>query len=207
MRLGRHYEYPVFTGLVEEKGTIARREPRGPGARLGVRCALGAKEPLVLGESIAVAGCCLSVVAVDGDVFEVDASAETLAKTTLGDLAVGAAVNLERAAKIGDRIGGHLVTGHVDGVGTVLARTQLGDAWQVTFRAPHELSRYVAPKGCICIDGTSLTVNDVRGDDFDVVIIPVTAEVTTFGEAAPGRRVNLEVDLVARYVARLLDTK
>jgi riboflavin synthase len=197
----------VFTGLVEEKGSIARREARGPGARLAVRCSLGRDEALVMGESISVSGCCLSVVGIDGDVFEVDASAETLAKTTLGDLAVGAAVNLERAAKIGDRIGGHLVTGHVDGVGTVLSRRQLGDAWEVAFRVPHELARYVAPKGCISIDGVSLTVNGVRGDEFDVVIIPVTAEVTTFGEAAPGRRVNLEVDLVARYVARLLESE
>jgi riboflavin synthase len=197
----------VFTGLVEEKGTILRREARGPGARLAVRCVLGRAEPLVMGESISVGGCCLSVVAFDDAGFEVDASAETLAKTTLGDLAVGSAVNLERAAKLGDRVGGHLVTGHVDGVGTVTSRRALGDAFELSFRVPHELARYVAPKGCICIDGVSLTVNDVSGDDFGVVIIPITAEVTTFGAAGVGQRVNLEVDLVARYVARILESR
>jgi riboflavin synthase len=197
----------VFTGLVEEKGTVGSRTGGAAGARIAVRCALGEKEPLVLGESISVSGCCLSVVAMDGAGFEVDASAETLARTTLGELAVGSEVNLERAARLGDRMGGHLVTGHVDGVGTIVLCRPLGEAFEIVFRAPHELARFIAPKGSICVNGVSLTVNGVRGDELDVVVIPITAEVTTFGAAAVGQRVNLEVDLVARYVARILDAK
>jgi riboflavin synthase len=194
----------VFTGLVEEKGAIARIEARGPSARIAVRCGLGATEPFVLGESISVDGCCLSVVAASGDVAEFDASAETLARTTLGGLSASSEVNLERAAKIGDRLGGHLVTGHVDGVGTLVERREVGDSAVLVFEAPKALMRYVAEKGSVCVSGVSLTVNGVTDSRFDVMIIPITQQVTTLGAMKPGARVNLEVDLIARYVERML---
>jgi riboflavin synthase len=204
----------VFTGLVEGKGTIARVETRGPSARIAVQSALGRDEALALGESIAIDGCCLSVVSVSGDVAEFDASAETLARTTLGALAAGfaigalapgqAEVNLERAAKVGDRLGGHLVSGHVDGVGTLALRRAVGDSAVFEFEAPRALIRYVAEKGSITVSGVSLTVNGVRDDRFDVVIIPITQQVTTFGAMPVGAKVNLEVDLIARYVERIV---
>ena len=195
----------MFTGLVEDKGTLASRAARGPGARLAIRCALGDREPFVMGESIAVDGCCLSVVAISPDGFEMDASAETLARTTLGALAIGAAVNLERATKLGDRLGGHMVTGHVDAVATVVERRPLGDAITLAFELPAALARYVAEKGSICVNGVSLTVNAVAGARFDVAIIPITRTATTLDALVAGAKVNVEVDLLARYVARMLD--
>ena len=195
----------MFTGLVEDKGTLASRAARGPGARLAIRCALGAREPFVMGESIAVDGCCLSVVAISPDGFEMDASAETLARTTLGSLALGAAVNLERATKLGDRLGGHMVTGHVDAVATVVERRPLGDAITLAFELPAALARYVAEKGSICVNGVSLTVNAVAGARFEVAIIPITRNATTLDALVAGAKVNVEVDLLARYVARMLD--
>jgi riboflavin synthase len=194
----------VFTGLVEGKGTIAGVEARGPSARIAVRSALAKDEALALGESIAIDGCCLSVVAVNGDVAEFDASAETLARTTLGALRAGSEANLERAAKIGDRIGGHLVSGHVDGVGTLVERRAVGDSAVFVFEAPRALMKYIAEKGSITVSGVSLTVNGVRDDRFDVMIIPITQQVTTFGAMHVGTKVNLEVDLIARYVERML---
>ena len=195
----------MFTGLVEDKGTLASRAARGPGARLAIRCALGVREPFVIGESIAVDGCCLSVVAMSPDGFEMDASAETLARTTLGALALGATVNLERATKLGDRLGGHMVTGHVDAVATVVERRPLGDAITLAFELPAALARYVAEKGSICVNGVSLTVNAVAGARFEVAIIPITRNATTLDALVAGAKVNVEVDLLARYVARMLD--
>lgn len=195
----------MFTGLVEDKGTLASRAARGPGARLAIRCALGVREPFVMGESIAVDGCCLSVVAMSPDGFEMDASAETLARTTLGALALGATVNLERATKLGDRLGGHMVTGHVDAVATVVERRPLGDAITLAFELPAALARYVAEKGSICVNGVSLTVNAVAGARFEVAIIPITRNATTLDALVAGAKVNVEVDLLARYVARMLD--
>ena len=199
----------VFTGLVEDKGVLARRDARGEGARLAVRLghggALVASDPLSIGESIAVDGCCLSVVAIAGDVFEVDASSETLARTTLGALRIGAPVNLERATKVGQRLGGHIVSGHVDGVGTVAARVPLGDAIALAFTVPAALARFIAEKGSITVSGVSLTVNAVALERFEVAIIPITRSATNLDLLAPGDRVNLEVDILARYVARLLD--
>lgn len=194
----------VFTGLVETTGQIVRIEPRGPSARIAVRSTLAEREALAMGESIAVDGCCLSVVASDGDVCEFDASAETLARTTLGALAPGARVNLERAAKFGDRIGGHLVSGHVDGTGALLERRPVGDSAVLVFEAPRALLRFVAEKGSICVSGVSLTVNGVGEDRFDVMVIPITQQVTTLGAMPIGAKVNLEVDLIARYVERML---
>jgi riboflavin synthase len=193
----------MFTGLVATTGTLAARSPRGPAARLTIEARFD-DGALDLGESIAVDGTCLSVVAILPGAFDVDASPETLARTTLGRLEPGSRVHLERAMRASDRMGGHLVTGHVDGIGTVIERRADGDCLEMAFRAPAELARFVAEKGSISVDGVSLTVNGVRGDRFEVMLIPQTIEKTKLGSLAPGEPVNLEVDLVARYVARLL---
>jgi riboflavin synthase len=205
----RHYIGPMFTGLVSGRGLLAGREERGPSARVVVRpveLADLAKrdEPLALGESISIDGACLSVVQALPDGFLVDATAETLARTTLGALPLGSRVNLERSVRAGDRLGGHLVTGHVDGVGTLSTRREVGDALALTFMLPAPLARYVAEKGSIAVNGVSMTVNAAGPDTFDVMVIPITRAQTNLGDLAPGARVNLEVDLVARYVARLM---
>ena len=192
----------MFTGLVEALGTLGARTPRGPGARLEIRCSL---ERLALGESISVNGCCLTVDAITAAGFEADASQETLAKTTLGGLPIGARLNLERALTLDKRLGGHLVSGHVDGVGALVSRSPLGEAHALVFRAPRELMRFIAPKGSIAVDGTSLTVNEIEGDTFSVAIIPRTQKETRMDDVGPGSPVNLEIDLVARYVQRLLE--
>jgi riboflavin synthase len=201
----------MFTGLIEATGTLASRTARGAGARLTLHATgwPGPGEPLALGESIAVDGCCLTVDAVVGGGFEVDASGETLSKTTLGRLAVGSTVHLERAMRPSDRLGGHIVTGHVDGVGSLAGRRPEGGSggedasWCLTFAMPAELARFVAVKGSIAVDGVSLTVNGATADRFEVTIIPHTARKTKLGSLAVGAPVNLEVDLVARYVERL----
>ena len=194
----------MFTGIVETTGTLAAREARGPGARLRVATSMGGG-PLVIGESIAVHGACLTVQTIASDGFFCDASTETLARTTLGSLAVGARVHLERALAVGDRLGGHIVTGHVDGKVRLREREELGEAAKLVFEIEDPpLARFVAPKGSVAVDGVSLTVNGVAGAAFDVVIIPHTLTVTTLGALRPGDAANLEVDLLARYVARLL---
>lgn len=201
----------VFTGLVEAKGVLVGREPAaGGGARLTVDvralAAAAANDPLVIGESIAVEGCCLTVVTRTEDgTFTCDASAETLARTTLGALPVGAELNLERATPLGGRMGGHLVTGHVDAVGTVLERVPVGDSAKLVFGFPPSLARLVAEKGSVAVNGVSLTVNGVGADRFDVVVIPHTRAVTTLDALTPGARVNLEADVLARYVLRARD--
>ncbi len=204
----------MFTGLVETKGTLERitgshEAGSGRDSRLVVRGELG-PEPLALGESIAVDGVCLTVAAIVKPgpglcIFEADASAETLAKTTLRDLTAGTHVNLERAVTLGARMGGHIVSGHVDGVGTIVEKTPLGGAVKVTFQVPADLCRYIAQKGSICVSGVSLTVNNVADDRFDVVLVPHTRDKTSLDALPVGSRVNLEVDLLARYVARLLE--
>ena len=195
----------MFTGLVETTGKLVRRTPSGRDARLVVTGALGG-EPLALGESIAVDGVCLTVAAiVDAHTFEADASSETLAKTTLGGLEPGRAVNLERALAVGQRMGGHIVTGHVDGVGKIVAQEPVGGALKVTFEAPGDLAKFIAPKGSICVCGVSLTVNGVSGAKFDVMLIPHTREKTSLDGLGVGAPVNLEVDIVARYVLRFID--
>lgn len=191
----------MFTGLVETTGKLVARTPRGPGARFRIATELG---PLVLGESIAVQGACLTVQAILENGFEADVSAETLKRTTLGSLPLGSRVNLERAMPLGGRMGGHIVTGHVDGTIRVRDKRPVGDATFIAFDLPPALARYVAEKGSVTIDGVSLTVNGCQNDGFDIVIIPHTAQVTTLGEITIGSEHNLEVDLVARYVARLL---
>jgi riboflavin synthase len=194
----------MFTGLVVGMGRLVAREDRGPGARLRIQAHLYGG-PLAVGESIAVDGCCLSVAGVLADAFEVDATAETLARTTLGQVALGGSVNLERSLAVGDRLGGHLVTGHVDGVGGLVERRLVGEAAVMTFALPPELAKFVAKKGSVAVNGVSLTVNAVDALRFEVMLIPITLEATNLGRLAPGDRVNLEVDLIARYVARLLD--
>lgn len=191
----------MFSGLVGGLGKLVRREPLEAGVRFVLEQPFG---PLELGESIAVNGVCLTVVEHDTRTFAMDLSPETLDRTTLGTLVEGARVNLERALLVTDRLGGHLVSGHVDGVGEIVEVRALGEMSDVRLRVPDELGRYVAEKGSITVDGVSLTVNAVEGALTSLLLIPHTRQVTTLGELAPGRRVNVEVDLVARYVERLL---
>ena len=196
----------MFTGLVQGVGHLAARTARGGDARL--RIAIGTL-PLAdaqLGESIAVNGVCLTVVAFDGTAFEADASNETLALTTLGVLPIDAPLNLERALRASDRLGGHLVSGHVDGVGKVLAIEPDARAQRWRFAAPQPLLRYIAKKGSICVDGTSLTVNEVDEHGFEVALVPHTVAHTAFQATRAGDPVNIEVDQVARYVERLLSS-
>jgi riboflavin synthase len=193
----------MFTGIITDIGRIARIERRGDmRARMQTGYDTGRIE---IGASIACDGVCLTVVALGADWFEVDISAETLSRTNLGDWAEGGRINLERALRVGDELGGHIVSGHVDGLAEVIGRRAEGDSTRLTFRAPASLARFIAPKGSIALNGTSLTVNEVAGDTFGVNLIPHTQTVTTWGEVAEGDRVNLEIDTLARYVARLAE--
>jgi len=194
----------VFTGLIQGVGRLAGREPRGGDARLRIDFGGLPAGDVALGESIAVNGVCLTVVGFDEAGFEADASNETLGLTTLGLLPVDAPLNLERALRADERLGGHLVSGHVDGVGKVLAIEPDARAQRWRFEAPASLLRYVAVKGSICVDGTSLTVNGVDGNGFEVALVPHTVAHTAFASTRTGDPVNLEVDMIARYVERLL---
>jgi riboflavin synthase len=197
----------MFTGLIAGVGRLAAREMRGGDARLRIEVGTlpwGKGADVRMGESISVNGTCLTVVAFDEAGFEADASNETLALTTLGDLPVGRALNLERAMLPTDRLGGHLVSGHVDGVGTVAHAWDDGRAQRWVFAAPATLRRYIAAKGSICVDGVSLTVNAVDDAGFEVALVPHTIAHTAFGETKAGDAVNLEVDMLARYVERLM---
>jgi riboflavin synthase len=197
----------MFTGLITDIGTVAALEPRGD---LRVRMRTGYDPASIeLGASIACDGCCLTVVdrGAEGGAgwFAVDVSAESLDKTRLGDWREGTRVNLERSLRLGDEMGGHIVSGHVDGTARLVGLAAEGDSLRLTFEAPEALARFVAPKGSVALNGTSLTVNEVEGARFGVNLIPHTREVTTWGQAAEGDRVNLEIDMLARYVARLRD--
>ena len=197
----------MFTGIVTDIGEVVSVEPRAEGLRrLTVACAYE-RASIAIGASIAHAGVCLTVVETREEggrtLYAVDAAAETLAVTTVGSWRAGTRVNLERALKIGDELGGHIVTGHVDGIARILARDDLTDMAKFTFRVPPELARFVATKGSVALDGTSLTVNTVEADTFSVLLIPHTLQVTTWGGRRTGDGVNLEVDLMARYAARL----
>lgn len=194
----------MFTGLIEGLGTLVSREMRGGDARLRIAVGSLPFSGVAMGESIAVNGVCLTVVAFDDAHFDADASTETLSLTTLGQLLPGSTLNLERAMRPDDRLGGHLVSGHVDGVGAVVAIEHDARAQRWTFAAPPALMKYIAAKGSICVDGTSLTVNAAHADRFEVALIPHTIAHTAFGRTTIGDAVNLEVDLVARYVERLL---
>jgi riboflavin synthase len=192
---------PMFTGLVETTGKLKARERRGPGFRLKFATELG---PLALGESIAVSGVCLTVSELDAAGFSADVSVETAERTTLGRVPLESALNLERSLRVGDRLGGHLVTGHVDAVARVVSVEPAGEARRVQVRVPEPLLGLLAPKGSVALDGVSLTVNGAKGDRIELMLIPHTLGVTNLSSLAPGRELNLEVDLVARYVVRFL---
>ena len=197
----------MFTGLIAGVGRLTARETRGGDARITIEAGTLPFDDVQLGESIAVNGCCLTVVEFDETTFAVDASNETLALTTLGRLAIGAPLNLERAMLPTDRLGGHLVSGHVDGLATASQRWDDARAVRWRFAAPMALLRYVAHKGSVCVDGVSLTVNEVDDAGFEVALIPHTVAHTAFHALQVGDAVNIEVDLLARYVERLLATR
>jgi riboflavin synthase len=194
----------MFTGLVEDVGTLARVERRSDAAVLTIEPAAIPIPELDLGESVAVDGVCLTVTERAGQRFTVLAGAETLRRTTLGELRVQSRVNLERALRVGDRLGGHMVSGHVDGVGTIHSRRDGGANLEIHVAPPRELLRYVIAKGSICIDGISLTVNSVDDYSFAVALIPHTTSATTLANKAVGSKVNLEVDLIGKYVEKLV---
>ena len=194
----------MFTGIIQATGSLRALEQRDGDARLTIAVGQLDMGDVVLGDSIAVNGVCLTAVEFDAHSFVADVSGETLACTTLGDLSPGARVNLEKALTPTTRLGGHLVSGHVDGVGEVLRRWSDARSERFRIRAPGGLAKYIAEKGSICVDGISLTVNRVEGAEFELNIVPHTLSETTMGEFAAGRRVNLEVDVIARYLERLL---
>ena len=191
----------MFTGIITDIGEVIAIERRGD-TRFTIRTGYDTAK-IDLGASIACSGCCLTAVGFGTNSFDVEASAETLSKTTLADWIIGTRINLERSLRLGDELGGHLVSGHVDGVGDILSVKPEGDSKRFTFRAPRALARFIAQKGSVSIDGTSLTVNEVDGETFGVNIIPHTQAATTWGHARAGGRVNIEIDMLARYVARL----
>ena len=195
----------MFSGIVEEMGAVKSLVPGLAGARLSILAGIVLKD-LQLGESVSVSGACLTAAEVGETDFAVDVSVETLGVTTLGTLTAGAAVNLERALKLNDRLGGHLVTGHVDGTGILRERMQTGNTLLLTLEVPAPILRYCIPKGSITVDGVSLTINSVSENGVSVAIIPHTAKVTTLGIKQPGDAVNLESDLIGKYVERLLQS-
>jgi riboflavin synthase len=201
----------MFTGIVTDIGEVLAVEPRGDGLqRLKIACRYE-RASIVEGASIACAGVCLTVVDIGAEAartwFAVDAAAETLRLTTVGRWHAGTRVNLERPLKVGDELGGHVVAGHVDGLAVLTAREDMTDMARLSLRAPAALARFIAAKGSVTLDGVSLTVNEVAGDTFSVLIIPHTLKVTTLGPLAAGDEVNLEIDLMARYAARLMETR
>jgi riboflavin synthase len=197
----------LFTGIVTALGSVRSITPLGGGAdmRLAITAPWPDTAAIPIGASIGCSGCCLTAVETGPDWFAADASAETLSKTTLGRWRPGSRVNLERSLRLGDELGGHLVSGHVDGLGEVLSTAPEHGSIRFVFRVPPALARFIAVKGSIAVDGVSLTVNEVTDDTFGVNIIPHTAAVTSFGSLKPGDTVNLEIDMLARYVARLAE--
>jgi len=196
----------MFSGIIADVGHIAEAGDRDGGLRLVIAVSALDLSDVQLGDSIAVNGVCLTAVEIEGKTFAVDLSRETL-DCTVGLDQQGARVNLEKALRLSDRLGGHLVSGHVDGVGEVVAFNDIGESWRLTVRAPHQLARYIAMKGSITINGVSLTVNHVAGAEFEVNLIPHTLAVTTLSELRAGTKVNLEIDLIARYVERMLSAE
>jgi riboflavin synthase len=194
----------MFTGIIQAVGQIVAMQPSGGDLRLRVNTGKLSLQDVALGDSIATNGTCITVTELPGDGFWADVSVETLNFTTLGNLKPGSRVNLEKALTPASRLGGHIVSGHVDGVGEIVSLAEDARSIRVVVRAPDALARYIAHKGSICIDGTSLTVNAVNGAEFDLNIIPQTMAETIFGEYRPGSRVNLEVDVIARYLERLV---
>ena len=195
----------MFTGLIEDVGTVRSLDRSGTAGRLVVMTALPL-ETVAIGDSVAVNGACLTVVTKGGGALAFDVSPETLSRTALGGLSPGSRVNLERALRVGDRLGGHLVTGHIDCVATVAERREVSGNILISFRIPREVARYFVAKGSVAVDGISLTVNTVSDDSFSVNIIPHTQTLTVIGEYRGGTAVNIEVDMLARYLERLLQT-
>ncbi len=193
----------MFTGIIADVGVIDEKQDREGGLRLCITTKTLALSDVQLGDSIAVNGICLTVIKLEGNSFTVDVSQETL-DCTVGLEQQGTLVNLEKALRLADRLGGHLVSGHVDGVGVVLDFTNLGESWKLSVRAPKELAKYIAAKGSITINGVSLTVNRVEGTVFEVNLIPHTLQQTTLKDLHPDLRVNLEIDMIARYVERMM---
>ena len=197
----------MFTGIITGIGQVRALDPIGAGSdmRLTIAAPWADTASIAIGASIACSGCCLTAVALGPDWFAAEVSAETLSKTNLGGWQVGTKLNLERALRMGDELGGHIVSGHVDGTGALVSATPENGSLRLLFRAPAGLARFIASKGSIAIDGVSLTVNEVRGAEFGVNIIPHTATATTLGALRPGDAVHLEIDMLARYVARLAE--
>jgi riboflavin synthase len=196
----------MFTGIIQDLGRVVSRESHGVDARVTIGTQRLPLANIVIGDSICVQGVCLTVTSLTGNAFTADVSHETLSLTTLGELQTNSPVNLEPSLRAGDPLGGHLVSGHVDGVARVAALAKDGDSLRITFDVPRDLARYVARKGSVAIDGVSLTVNEVAGTTFGVNLIPHTQAVTTLGRLQAGARVNLEVDTIARYIERLTQT-
>jgi riboflavin synthase len=194
----------MFTGIIVASGRVAAASPKDGDLELGVDAAALDLTRIGLGDSISVEGACLTVTRLQGTIFYADVSRETIAKTTLGSLRSGARVNLEPSLRAGDALGGHLVSGHVDAVGKLVELVADARSWRLAFELPAQLARFVAPKGSICLNGVSLTVNAVRGTAFDVNIIPHTYRVTTLGDLKVGDGVNIEIDVIARYLDRLI---
>jgi len=194
----------MFTGIIQAIGTITTLEPKRQDVRVRIQTGKLELSDVQLGDSIAVNGVCLTVVELPGDGFWADVSGETLSRTTFADLQKGSQANLEKALTPTTRLGGHLVSGHVDGIGEIISRQTDGRSERFVIRAPDALARYIAEKGSICVDGISLTINGVNGAEFELNIVPHTLVETTMSEFKPGTRVNLEVDIIARYLERLL---
>ena len=194
----------MFTGIIQAIGTITTLEPKGQDVRVRIQTGKLDLSDVQLGDSIAVNGVCLTVVELPGDGFWADVSGETLSRTTFADLQKGSQANLEKALTPTTRLGGHLVSGHVDGIGEIINRQTDGRSERFVIRAPNALARYIAEKGSICVDGISLTINGVNGAEFELNIVPHTLVETTMSEFKSGTRVNLEVDIIARYLERLL---
>lgn len=196
----------MFTGIITAVGRVRSVEPLGQGRDMRLVIEQAWAEPPAIGASIACSGCCLTAVELGPDWFAIDASGETLSKTVLGTWQPGTRINLERSLRLGDELGGHLVSGHVDGVGEIVSRTPENGSTRFRIRVPAPLHRFIAPKGSVAVNGISLTVNEVDGDVFGINIIPHTLANTDLGDRQPGDPVNIEIDTLARYVARLAET-
>lgn len=194
----------MFTGIIQTKGCVVTIDRERGDPRFYIRTDMDLRN-VAIGASVCHAGCCLTVIEKQGDVYAVDVSAETLSKTTLGDWVEGTEINLEPSLKVGDELGGHIVSGHVDGVAKIISITPEGDSHRLVIEAPEALAKFIAPKGSVALDGISLTVNEVDENRFGINIIPHTWTVTTLGQSQIGDTLNIEVDLMARYAARLLD--
>jgi len=196
----------MFTGIIQTMGTVVKIDNDRGDPRFYIQSELDVAS-IDMGASICHAGCCLTVVEKEGDVYAVDVSAETLSKTTLAEWAQGIKINLETSLKVGDELGGHIVSGHVDGIATIISITPEGDSHRLVIEAPADLAKFIAQKGSVALDGISLTVNEVDDRRFGINIIPHTWDVTTLGQRSVGDRLNIEIDLMARYAARLMDYK